>query len=171
MPGKNRRSARCERRLELGRQGAAREMVGGTHRPPGNRRFHRREGRVRIPLRPTLQDNRKVHVAGPFTVESLSPHRILGVDEDDELLDTLRETGRGVRQRPSRSSSRSWRTCARPASNRRTRKTASSSPRSSRGPASSSARKVATRRRRRRPGEARCGLHRTRVRYGVVLIW
>ena len=24
-------------------------------------------------------------------VESLSPHRILGVDEDDELIDTLRE--------------------------------------------------------------------------------
>ncbi|HNF65735.1 MAG TPA: site-specific DNA-methyltransferase, partial [Plasticicumulans sp.] len=28
---------------------------------------------------------------GPFTVESLSPHRILGVDEDDELIDSLRE--------------------------------------------------------------------------------
>jgi len=27
------------------------------------------------------QDNRKVRVAGPFTVESLSPHRVLGVDE------------------------------------------------------------------------------------------
>jgi len=33
------------------------------------------------------QDNRKVRVAGPFTVESLSPHRVLGVDEDDELID------------------------------------------------------------------------------------
>jgi adenine-specific DNA-methyltransferase len=32
-------------------------------------------------------DNRKVRVAGPFTVESLSPHRTLGVDEDDELID------------------------------------------------------------------------------------
>ncbi len=39
------------------------------------------------------QDNKKVRVAGPFTVESLSPHRILGVDEHDELIDTLRETG------------------------------------------------------------------------------
>lgn len=38
------------------------------------------------------QDKRKVRVAGPFTVESLSPHRTLGVDEDDELIDTLRET-------------------------------------------------------------------------------
>jgi len=37
-------------------------------------------------------DNRKcVRVAGPFTVESLSPHRMLGVDENDELIDTLRE--------------------------------------------------------------------------------
>jgi adenine-specific DNA-methyltransferase len=30
-------------------------------------------------------DNKKVRVAGPFTVESLSPHRVLTVDEDDEL--------------------------------------------------------------------------------------
>jgi adenine-specific DNA-methyltransferase len=32
-------------------------------------------------------DNKKVRVAGPFTVESLSPHRILGVNEHDELID------------------------------------------------------------------------------------
>ena len=32
-------------------------------------------------------DDRKVRVAGPFTVESLSPHRVLGVDADDELID------------------------------------------------------------------------------------
>ncbi len=38
-------------------------------------------------------DNKKVRVAGPFTVESLSPHRVLGVDEDDELIDTLKENG------------------------------------------------------------------------------
>jgi adenine-specific DNA-methyltransferase len=32
-------------------------------------------------------DNKKVvRVAGPFTVESLSPHRVLGVDENDELI-------------------------------------------------------------------------------------
>jgi adenine-specific DNA-methyltransferase len=37
------------------------------------------------------QDNRKIRVAGPFTVESLSPHRILGVDENDELIDGLSE--------------------------------------------------------------------------------
>jgi adenine-specific DNA-methyltransferase len=38
-------------------------------------------------------DNRKVRVAGPFTVESLSPHRVLGVDDDDELIDQVSEAG------------------------------------------------------------------------------
>jgi adenine-specific DNA-methyltransferase len=33
------------------------------------------------------EDKGKVRVAGPFTVESLSPHRVLAVDEDDELID------------------------------------------------------------------------------------
>ena len=33
------------------------------------------------------EDSGKVRVAGPFTVESLSPHRVLGVDEDDKLID------------------------------------------------------------------------------------
>ena len=37
------------------------------------------------------EDKKIVRVAGPFTVESLSPHRMLGVDEDDELIDTLKE--------------------------------------------------------------------------------
>jgi len=36
------------------------------------------------------EDKKKVRVAGPFTVESLSPHRVLGVDEDDGLIDPLR---------------------------------------------------------------------------------
>ncbi len=35
------------------------------------------------------KDNKKVRVAGPFTVESLSPHRVLGVDENDNLIDPL----------------------------------------------------------------------------------
>lgn len=34
-------------------------------------------------------DNSKVRVAGPFTVESLSPHRVLAFDADDELVDIL----------------------------------------------------------------------------------
>ncbi len=33
------------------------------------------------------EDKKTVGVAGPFTVESLSPHRMLGMDEDDELID------------------------------------------------------------------------------------
>ncbi|NID15691.1 site-specific DNA-methyltransferase [Luteibacter yeojuensis] len=38
------------------------------------------------------EDRKKVRVAGPFTVESLSPHRVLGVDEEDELIDHVAET-------------------------------------------------------------------------------
>lgn len=37
------------------------------------------------------EDKKKVRVAGPFTVESLSPHRVLAVDENDELIDTAAE--------------------------------------------------------------------------------
>ena len=33
------------------------------------------------------EDKNIVRVAGPFTVESLSPHRVMGVDENDELID------------------------------------------------------------------------------------
>lgn len=35
------------------------------------------------------EDKKKVRVAGPFTVESLSPHRALVVDENDDLVDPL----------------------------------------------------------------------------------
>src|SRR4029077_7097350 len=41
------------------------------------------------------QDKRKVRVAGPFTVESLSPHRVLGVDENNELIDSIGESNDG----------------------------------------------------------------------------
>lgn len=41
------------------------------------------------------EDKKKVRVAGPFTVESLSPHRVLGVDENDELIDRVSDTGTG----------------------------------------------------------------------------
>ncbi|MDY0134201.1 MAG: site-specific DNA-methyltransferase [Atribacterota bacterium] len=37
------------------------------------------------------EDKKKVRVAGPFTVESLSPHRVLGLDENDELIGKLAE--------------------------------------------------------------------------------
>jgi adenine-specific DNA-methyltransferase len=42
-------------------------------------------------------DNTKTRVAGPFTVESLSPHRTLAVDWDDELIDTY-EAAEGKRK-------------------------------------------------------------------------
>jgi adenine-specific DNA-methyltransferase len=35
------------------------------------------------------EDKRKVRVTGPFTVESLSPHRVLPADEDESLLDAV----------------------------------------------------------------------------------
>ncbi|MGB7540744.1 MAG: DNA methyltransferase, partial [Burkholderiales bacterium] len=38
-------------------------------------------------------DKKKVRVGGPFTVESLSPHRVLGVDENDELIDAAAQPG------------------------------------------------------------------------------
>ena len=34
-------------------------------------------------------DNTRIRVAGPFTVESLAPHRMLAVDENDELFSEL----------------------------------------------------------------------------------
>lgn len=39
-------------------------------------------------------DNGKVRVAGPFTVESLSPHRVLAFDADDELIDPAEAANR-----------------------------------------------------------------------------
>ena len=41
------------------------------------------------------KDNKKVRVAGPFTVESLSPHRILSVNENDDLIDHVAEAKLG----------------------------------------------------------------------------
>jgi adenine-specific DNA-methyltransferase len=38
-------------------------------------------------------DKRIVRVSGPFTVESLSPHRVLGVGENDELIDPVKKIG------------------------------------------------------------------------------
>ena len=37
------------------------------------------------------EDRKRVRVAGPFTVESLSPHRALTVGADDELIDHVAE--------------------------------------------------------------------------------
>jgi adenine-specific DNA-methyltransferase len=43
------------------------------------------------------EDKKKVRVAGPFTVESLSPHRTLAVNEDDGLLDPLEKPQNGIK--------------------------------------------------------------------------
>ena len=42
------------------------------------------------------EDKKKVRVAGPFTVESLSPHRMLNVGADDELIDPNEAKSRGT---------------------------------------------------------------------------
>jgi adenine-specific DNA-methyltransferase len=39
-----------------------------------------------------FDDPKRVRVAGPFTVESLSPHRVLAVDENSEFIDPPAET-------------------------------------------------------------------------------
>ena len=46
------------------------------------------------------EDPKKVRVAGPFTVESLSPHRVPGVDEHDELIDNVAEARLGYGDKP-----------------------------------------------------------------------
>ena len=45
-------------------------------------------------------DKSRIRVAGPFTVESLSPHRTLAVDWNDELIDVL-EAAEGKRAAPT----------------------------------------------------------------------
>ena len=42
-----------------------------------------------------IEDRRRVRVAGPFTVESVSPHRMLGVDENGDLIDPQQEIAAG----------------------------------------------------------------------------
>ncbi len=41
------------------------------------------------------EDRSKVRVAGPFTVESISPHRVLGVDENGDVIDGIAEPKKG----------------------------------------------------------------------------
>lgn len=43
-----------------------------------------------------FEDKKRVRVAGPFTVESLSPHKSAAVDEDGELIDEV-DAGKGLR--------------------------------------------------------------------------
>jgi adenine-specific DNA-methyltransferase len=43
------------------------------------------------------EDKKKVRVAGPFTVESLSPHRVLAVNHDEELIEQVGQSEAEVR--------------------------------------------------------------------------
>ncbi len=45
------------------------------------------------------EDSKKVRVAGPFTVESISPHRALTFNEDDELIDHAADARLGYQKR------------------------------------------------------------------------
>ena len=68
-------------------------MVAFAHRPAaGERRLDRRQGGIRVPLRKAYSDNTRIRVAGPLTVESLSPHHSVPSDQDDSLIDELVET-------------------------------------------------------------------------------
>ena len=71
-------------------QEAARGLLGGAHRAAeGDRRLDRSKAEFEFLYDRPYADPKTVRVAGPFTVESLSPHRTLGVDENDELIDPL----------------------------------------------------------------------------------
>ena len=56
------------------------------------------------------EDRGKVRVAGPFTVDSLSPHRLLAVDENDELIDNVAEARLGYGDKFDRSSNQDFAT-------------------------------------------------------------
>ena len=46
-------------------------------------------------------DNARIRVAGPFTVESLAPHRMLAVDENDELFSARTDQKLGYGEAPN----------------------------------------------------------------------
>ena len=46
-------------------------------------------------------DNARIRVAGPFTVDSLAPHRMLAVDENDELFSGLADQKLGYGEAPN----------------------------------------------------------------------
>ena len=52
------------------------------------------------------EDKSRVRVAGPFTVDSLSPHRVPAVDVDDSLFDETRGGGRALSGRGERGAGR-----------------------------------------------------------------
>ena len=72
--------------------------TGGTSASPGKRKSDASiaaKANYEYLYDKPYKDNKKVRVAGPFTVESLSPHRVLGVDENDDLIDHVAEAKLG----------------------------------------------------------------------------
>ena len=66
-------------------------MVGGAHRPAERQidaSIAAKADHEYLYDKP-YADNTRIRVAGPFTVESLAPHRMLAVDENDELFSAL----------------------------------------------------------------------------------
>ena len=72
-------------------------LVGAAHRPPEGRSTPRSLPRPTTNISTTspTRTSNKVRVAGPFTVESISPHRVLAVDENDEFIDIVGESPGG----------------------------------------------------------------------------
>src|SRR5208283_4794359 len=85
--------ARSERGMARASEETSHRLVAGAHRPTErDRRLHRKAEFEKLFDKP-YEDKKRVRVAGPFTVESLSPHRVLGVDENDEFIDELEKSG------------------------------------------------------------------------------
>ena len=71
---------------------------GGRAESPGRRRWT--PPLLPMPTTSTCttepyEDRGKVRVSGPFTVESISPHRVLGVDENGDIIDGVAEPKTG----------------------------------------------------------------------------
>ena len=94
--------ARGRRGLARRRHDGTRGMVGGAHRPPEGRSTPPSPPRRTTSISTTgpIVDNARIRVAGPFTVESLAPHRMLAVDENDELLFRPRRQENSATARP-----------------------------------------------------------------------
>ena len=62
------------------------------HDPRGDRRRHRPHADTETLYDQPYEDKKTIRVTGPFTVESLSPHRILSTDDDRRRRPTSTET-------------------------------------------------------------------------------
>ena len=81
-------SARGPGRLAVGSALGARRLLGSPHqvRQKEIDASIARKADFEYLYDKPVEDKTKIRVAGPFTVESLAPHRTLAVDEQDELI-------------------------------------------------------------------------------------